>query len=134
MIVLGVDTSNYATSVAVVDTGRMEVVCAKKEHLQVPQGKCGLRQSEALFQHTLKLPQLLSSTREENPSLAIQAVGVSKKPRPQEGSYMPCFLVGVNAATAISAALGCPLVQTTHQEGHLAAALFATNRLGLQNS
>ena len=132
MIVLGVDTSNYATSVAVVDIGRMEVVCAKKEHLQVPPGKCGLRQSEALFQHTLKLPQLLSALREENPSLRFQAVSVSKKPRPYENSYMPCFLAGVNAATAASAALGCPLVETTHQEGHLAAALFATDRLDLR--
>ena len=55
----------------------------------------------------------------------IAAVGVSQKPRPVEGSYMPCFLAGVSAATAFARARGIPLVYTTHQQGHAAAALFA---------
>ena len=55
----------------------------------------------------------------------IDAVGISQKPRPVEGSYMPCFLAGVNAATAFAHAKGIPLVLTTHQQGHAAAALFA---------
>ena len=55
----------------------------------------------------------------------IDAVGVSQKPRPAEGSYMPCFLAGVNAATAFAAARSIPLIYTTHQQGHAAAALFA---------
>lgn len=38
---------------------------------------------------------------------------------------MPCFLAGVNAATAFAHAKGIPLVLTTHQQGHAAAALFA---------
>ena len=38
---------------------------------------------------------------------------------------MPCFLAGVSAATAFCAAKGIPLVQTTHQQGHIAAALYA---------
>ena len=56
----------------------------------------------------------------------IAAVGVSQKPRPVEGSYMPCFLAGVSAATAFSLARGVPLIHTTHQQGHAAAALFAS--------
>ncbi len=55
----------------------------------------------------------------------ISAVGVSEKPRPVEGSYMPCFLASVSAAEAFALARGIPLVCTTHQQGHAAAALFA---------
>ncbi len=38
---------------------------------------------------------------------------------------MPCFLAGVSAATAFAAARGIPLIYTTHQQGHAAAALYA---------
>lgn len=38
---------------------------------------------------------------------------------------MPCFLAGVSAAEAFALARGIPLVCTTHQQGHAAAALFA---------
>ena len=40
---------------------------------------------------------------------------------------MPCFLAGVSAAAAFAAARGLPLISTTHQQGHLAAALFAAD-------
>ncbi|MFR4667782.1 MAG: hypothetical protein ACLT8A_13735 [Subdoligranulum sp.] len=40
---------------------------------------------------------------------------------------MPCFLAGVSAATAFCAAKGIPLVQTTHRQGHISAALFAAS-------
>ena len=55
---LGVDTSNYATSLAVFDTAG-EVVCAKKRFLPVKAGQLGLRQSDALFHHTAALPEML---------------------------------------------------------------------------
>ena len=55
---LGVDTSNYATSLAVFDTAG-EVVCAKKRFLPVKAGQLGLRQSDALFHHTAALPDML---------------------------------------------------------------------------
>ena len=38
---------------------------------------------------------------------------------------MPCFLAGVNAAASFALARGIPLAATTHQQGHIAAALFA---------
>lgn len=38
---------------------------------------------------------------------------------------MPCFLAGVSAATAFAAARDIPLIHTTHQQGHAAAALYA---------
>ena len=55
---LGIDTSNYATSLAVFDTAG-EVICAKKRFLPVKEGQLGLRQSDALFHHTAALPGML---------------------------------------------------------------------------
>lgn len=121
---LGFDTSNYATSLAVFDTAG-EVVCAKKRFLPVKPGQLGLRQSDALFHHTVALPEMLSELSKEFDLTKICAVGVSQKPRPVEGSYMPCFLAGVNAATAFAQAKNIPLIYTTHQQGHAAAALYA---------
>lgn len=121
---LGIDTSNYATSLAVFDTAG-EVVCAKKRFLPVKEGQLGLRQSDALFHHTVALPAMMAELGGEFDLTKISAVGVSEKPRPVEGSYMPCFLAGVSAAEAFALARGIPLVRTTHQQGHAAAALFA---------
>lgn len=124
MLTLGIDTSNYATSLAVVDTTRQEVVCAKKRFLPVKHGELGLRQSDALFHHTAALPELFDELCREVALDTIAAIGVSEKPRPQQGSYMPCFLAGVSAASSAAAVHGVPLVKTTHQQGHIASALF----------
>ena len=102
-----------------------EVVCAKKRFLPVKAGQLGLRQSDALFHHTAALPEMLQELAQEFDLTKIDAVGVSQKPRPVEGSYMPCFLAGVSAAEAFALARGIPLIRTTHQQGHAAAALFA---------
>ena len=102
---LGIDTSNYATSLAVFHTAG-EVVCAKKRFLPVKEGQLGLRQSDALFHHTAALPEMLEELGREFDLTQISAVGVSQKPRPVEGSYMPCFLAGVSAATAFAQARG----------------------------
>ena len=121
---LGIDTSNYATSLAVFDTAG-EVVCAKKKFLPVKAGQLGLRQSDALFHHTAALPGMMAELGAEFDLTKIAAVGVSEKPRPAPGSYMPCFLAGVSAAQAFALGRGAAMVRTTHQQGHAAAALFA---------
>ena len=126
MLALGFDTSNYATSLAVYDTCSKEVVCDKKKFLPVRPGQLGLRQSDALFHHTAALPGLLEELAAEADLTKVGAVGVSARPRPVEGSYMPCFLAGVSAAAAFSQAKDIPLVRTTHQQGHIAAALYAS--------
>ena len=41
---------------------------------------------------------------------------------------MPCFLAGVSVATAFALSRALPLVQLTHQQGHIAAALYATGQ------
>lgn len=123
---LGFDTSNYTTSVAVYDG--VEIKQAKKV-LCVKSGEKGLRQSDAVFQHTVNMPSLLNSLELNN----ISAVGVSTRPRNIEGSYMPCFLVGVNTANAVSKAAGVPMYETSHQVGHILASLYSVNRLDLIN-
>ena len=123
---LGFDTSNYTTSVAVYDG--VEIKQAKKV-LCVKSGEKGLRQSDAVFQHTVNMPSLLNSLEINN----IDAVGVSTRPRNIEGSYMPCFLVGVNTANAVSKAAGVPMYETSHQVGHILASLYCVNRLDLIN-
>lgn len=123
---LGFDTSNYTTSVAVYDG--VEIKQAKKL-LYVKSGEKGLRQSDAVFQHTVNMPSLLNSLEINN----ISAVGVSTRPRNIEGSYMPCFLVGVNTANAVSKAAGVPMYETSHQVGHILASLYSVNRLDLIN-
>ena len=54
MIYLGFDTSNYTTSVACCGDNEVNI----RKILEVKQGNRGLRQSEALFQHVKRLPQL----------------------------------------------------------------------------
>ncbi|MGN0984396.1 MAG: glycoprotease [Gemmiger sp.] len=125
MLTLGIDTSNYATSLAVFDTNAGEVVCDCKRFLPVKPGQLGLRQSDALFHHTAALPELLEDLGTHTDLTRIGAVGVSARPRPVEGSYMPCFLAGVSAAVSFGAARGLRPVRLSHQQGHIAAALFA---------
>lgn len=125
MLILGVDTSNYATSLAVLDTEPMKLVYDIKRFLPVREGQLGLRQSDAVFHHTQALPQLLEEAGRHVALTEIGAVGVSAKPRPVEGSYMPCFTTGTTFAAGMAAVKGIPLVHTTHQQGHIASALFA---------
>ena len=49
-LVLGIDTSNYKTSVAVIGS-EGKILCDLRKLLKVKQGERGLRQSDALFQH-----------------------------------------------------------------------------------
>lgn len=126
---LGIDTSNYTTSAALFDddTG---TVTQKKMLLPVKPGEKGLRQSDAVFHHTVQLPQVLTELFSENPG-APDCVGVSIFPRREKGSYMPCFLVGKAAAEAIRVSENKPLRTFSHQEGHIVAALFSAKRLDL---
>nr|WP_315019661.1 O-sialoglycoprotein endopeptidase [uncultured Aminipila sp.] len=116
--ILGIDTSNYRTSIAVVDNDGT-IVIDKRCLLRVKKGERGLRQSEALFQHVENLPKLFETLTSEK--LNIIAVAVSNKPRPIEGSYMPCFKAGYGFGKAIANTLNVPLLQFSHQEGHLEA-------------
>ena len=127
-VYLGIDTSNYTTSAAICDTeGR--VLANLKVPLPVREGECGLRQSDAVFAHTKNMPVLMAKCREAlGNDFAPIAVGVSTTPRDAEGSYMPCFLAGQAAASAICAASDLPMYTFSHQNGHIRAALYSSGR------
>ena len=130
MSVIGFDTSNYTTSIAFFE-GTDGVNCSKL--LPVKSGELGLRQSDAVFHHTKSLPELsgrlFSNVGLEN----ITAIGVSTRPRAVEGSYMPCFMVGYSHAKLLADSLHVPLIECSHQQGHVAASLWSAGRLDLMD-
>ena len=130
MSVIGIDTSNYTTSVAYFD-GQGGINCSKL--LPVKQGELGLRQSDAVFAHIKSLPELSGRLFSDVRPCAITAVGVSTRPRAVEGSYMPCFMVGYSHAKLIADMLGVPLVEVSHQQGHVAASLWSAGQLELMD-
>ena len=129
MKILGIDTSNYTTSAALYDTGSGEIKLSGKL-LPVKKGELGLRQSDAVFHHTRQLPEVLSELLPENGEIP-GAVGVSVRPRNVDGSYMPCFLCGEGLADSVSRIAGIPVYKTSHQTGHILAALYSAKRLDL---
>ena len=128
MCVIGFDTSNYTTSIAYFD-GEQGFNCSKL--LPVKAGELGMRQSDAVFQHTRSLPELSGRLFLDVDIHSITAVGVSTRPRAVEGSYMPCFTVGYSHAKMLSDALGVPLVACSHQQGHIAASVWSAGRMDL---
>ena len=123
-VILGIDTSNYTTSAARLENGE---ILNSKRLLPVKPGQLGLRQSDAVFHHVQQLPEILEPVLQDAPSL--RAVGVSDRPRAQDGSYMPCFTVGLGTAKVLAQAAGVPLYRFSHQAGHIAAALYSAKRL-----
>ena len=117
------DTSNYTTSFAVFDgesgdnSGRL---------LDVAPGQLGLRQSDALFSHVKRLPEIVRAL--DLSGLEIAAVGASTAPRETEGSYMPCFLAGACMAQVLAQTLHVPFYPFSHQQGHIAAAAWSAGR------
>ena len=118
-IAIAFDTSNYTTSCAFFDgeggenAGRL---------LDVKPGELGLRQSDALFSHVRRLPEIVDALPVSGD---IVAVGASETPRETEGSYMPCFLAGVAQARALAHFLNVPYFGFSHQQGHIAAASWS---------
>ena len=96
-MVLGIDTSNYTTSAAVFH-GREGV--NRSRLLEVAPGQLGLRQSDALFSHVKRLPELMEQL------FAETGPGT----------------------------LGIPCCQVSHQQGHVAAALWSAGRLDLMDT
>ena len=84
MRVLAFDTSNYTTSVASFDGTAGHNI---SRLLDVEQGALGLRQSDALFAHVKRLPELADRLFSDiGTDAGFEAVGVSTRPRAVEGS------------------------------------------------
>lgn len=128
MGVIAFDTSNYTTSIAYFDGQNGENV---SQLLPVQEGALGLRQSDAVFHHTKSLPDLSDRLFSRLSDREICAVGVSTRPRAVEGSYMPCFMVGYSHAKLLADAYDVPLFTCSHQQGHVAAALWSAGRMDL---
>lgn len=122
--VLGLDTSNYRTSAALVDEDGT-VLMNYRKLLPVPSGERGLRQNEAVFAHLRQLNEAADTLREAAKG-TIAAVAASLAPRDGSESYMPVFMAGASFGRLTAAALGVPFIGTTHQRGHLAAAKSGT--------
>lgn len=133
-VFVGIDTSNYTTSAAVCTVdGR--VIANVKAPLPVKAGECGLRQSDAVFAHVKNLPTVMAQLRDVLRDAHVCAVGVSRTPRDEDGSYMPCFLSGVAAAESLAAAINAPVFPFSHQNGHIMAAAYSSGAMDtlLQN-
>ncbi len=128
MSVIGFDTSNYTTSIAYFDGVSGKNV---SKLLPVKAGELGLRQSDAVFSHIKSLPELSGRLFSHIQTGEITAVGVSTRPRAVEGSYMPCFAVGYSHAKLLADSLGVPLVEVSHQQGHVAASAWSAGRMEL---
>jgi len=127
---LGIDTSNYTTSVAICsETG--EILENFKILLGVADGERGLRQSDAVFSHVKNFPVLAEQVRVALEGKTVLAIGYSATPRPLENSYMPCFLTGKAVAEMLAAVMDVPLFPFSHQEGHIMAAVYSSGNYDL---
>lgn len=132
---LGFDTSNYTTCAAIFDSEAKMMINGKKL-LPVGKGEKGLMQSKALFEHIRQLPQVteaaFSSYRDKYGAVPkLVGIGVSDRPTNAPGSYMPVFLAGVSAARCAAASHGVECNYFSHQQGHIAAALYGVGKLDL---
>lgn len=124
---IGIDTSNYTTSCALFEASEKKFYSNVKELLSVGEGERGLRQSDALFNHIKNLPRVTGEALSELSVEELAAIGVSVTPRSVEGSYMPCFLAGEAAASAMANTVKKPLHRFSHQDGHIMAALWSSD-------
>jgi N6-L-threonylcarbamoyladenine synthase len=119
-MLVGIDTSCYTTSLAVIDPATGNIIHDLRRLLQVKPGQRGLRQSEAVFQHLQNLPELMD---ESFGGVPVTALVASTVPRPVPGSYLPVFKTGSSFGMTLAKLLGVPFLETSHQEGHIRAGL-----------
>ncbi len=121
---LGIDTSNYTTSIALVNE-KMKVIYNKGILLDVKPGMRGLRQSDALFQHIDKLPKMLKEIPIDQ---AIKVICCSNRPRPLKDSYMPVFKVGSSLGDSLAALMKLDCIKVSHQENHIRSAIYGSGQ------
>lgn len=122
-MILGIDTSCYTTSFIVLSIESGEILFEDNRMLKVKNGERGLRQSEGFFMHSGQLTDIFEKMSRQLPVAGLKAIAISSRPRNIENSYMPVFHAGLLFCRNISNALGIPLYEFSHQEGHIKAAL-----------
>lgn len=125
-IIIGIDTSCYTTSIAAISLEN-KIIFNEKIALEVEKNSNGLRQSDAVFKHINNIGFLADKIKEYTKEYKVEAICVSKNPRPIENSYMPVFNVGYNLGKLLSSVLKCKFYETTHQENHIRASLFTND-------
>lgn len=124
MMHLGIDTSCYTTSLAVMnDQGQL--IQDLRKVLTVKPGERGLMQSEAVFQHVQNLPILFNKLTQNLDMDQLQSVCISTRPRPVKKSYMPVFTVCYGFGQVIALSKKIDFFTTSHQEGHLMAGIWS---------
>ncbi len=121
---LGLDTSAYTTSLAVVNQHEQLLVDSRIP-LAVNEGSLGLRQSEAVFSHLKNLTLLWKGSEALEKRGDVVAVAASTQPRPVPGSYMPVFKVSEACGLFLAQTMGLNFLTSTHQEGHIMAGLWS---------
>lgn len=124
-VFLGIDTSNYTTSLSFCDL-EGNILDNYKILLPVKEGERGLRQSDAVFAHLKNFEIITEKIKEKHADYEILAIGCSKYPRDVKGSYMPCFLVGEAICRVISSIYKLDLFEFSHQNGHIMAAIHSS--------
>ena len=127
--VVGLDTSNYRTSLAAVSL-EGDILLNLRELLPVAQGERGLRQSDALYAHLKQMKRMEAPLREALQGWKIAAVCASTRPRDRLDSYMPVFEVGDTVGRLVAATAGIPFFRSDHQQGHIWAARKGTSLEG----
>ena len=104
-----------------------------KKPLTVGEGECGLRQSEALFQHIKNLPVVFEEMEKDLKISDFEDVliSVSTRPRSVSGSYMPVFLAGQSFAKSLKSIIGAKYFETSHQDGHIMAVAYTEKKLSV---
>lgn len=123
---LGLDTSAYTTSLALVD-GDEKLIADNRIPLPVKEGALGLRQSEAVFAHVANMPLLWKDSAEILKGAAVTAIAASVQPRPVSGSYMPVFKVSEAFGLFLAETMGLFFLPSSHQEGHVMAGLWSSD-------
>lgn len=126
-IYLGIDTSNYTTSVAAVG----DKIINLRRIIDVAEGMRGIRQSDGVFVHLKVLPELFEQLDVD--MNAVKSISVSTRPRSKQGSYMPVFVAGHSFARVVSKTLGVPLYEYSHQDGHIMAGIMSGGYEELMN-
>lgn len=124
MYFLGLDTSCYTTSAALIDFEE-NLIYDCRTLLKVDDGSRGIRQSDAFYQHIGNMESIIERIFKEIDKSEIIAIGISSRPRSVEGSYMPVFNAGLNIGHIIGHSLGVPVFTLSHQEGHVLSGLWS---------
>lgn len=127
MYFLGIDTSCYTSSIAIVDINE-NLIYDGRILLEVAAKEKGLRQSDATYQHMNNIPKLFSEAMKIVEANKLKGIGVSARPRNIEGSYMPVFTAGNNYAKVIAACTKAPIIECSHQQGHIIAGAWSINK------